>query len=359
MRHGFVSGANPPAAGRARRARSGVAAAPVARRRRPGEGASVVVGLGAVARQRRLCDIRSGDRGPAKRDHSHAQCILCRICPRDEAPAQLVSERPRSRAAPRGGALRLVARRRPPPASAGPAFFSPRAAAVDRLIDFITLISFLSVSSVASRAAPRPPGRRRMSAKKSHLIRALFERNRRVLTAYLTRRVGAEAAPDLLQETFVRALRHERLDDVADPPAFLQQFAANLTGASPGGGAQTRDLSSTRFSASGRAATRHRTRSSIMIAARIASPRRSRHAAALPGGFELCAFEDCPFARSRRASAFPSAWSAGTEHRHAALLGGARVENFPRRPSFFRFPASYSAGARDRPRAERRCDDDG
>jgi RNA polymerase sigma-70 factor (ECF subfamily) len=68
-----------------------------------------------------------------------------------------------------------------------------------------------------------------MSDKKLLFIRDLFERNRRVLLGYLTRRVGAEAAPDLLQETFVRVLRHERLDHVADPPAFLQQIAANLT----------------------------------------------------------------------------------------------------------------------------------
>jgi RNA polymerase sigma-70 factor (ECF subfamily) len=68
-----------------------------------------------------------------------------------------------------------------------------------------------------------------MSEKKSSFIHALFERHRRTLTAYLTRRVGPEAAPDLLQDTFVRALRHGDLDNVADPPAFLQQIAANLT----------------------------------------------------------------------------------------------------------------------------------
>ena len=68
-----------------------------------------------------------------------------------------------------------------------------------------------------------------MSDKKIVSIRDLFERNRRALMGYLTRRVGPEAASDLLQETFVRVLRHERLDTVADPPAFLQQVAANLT----------------------------------------------------------------------------------------------------------------------------------
>jgi RNA polymerase sigma-70 factor (ECF subfamily) len=68
-----------------------------------------------------------------------------------------------------------------------------------------------------------------MSDQKSRLIRDLFERHRRGLAAYLTRRVGPEDASDLLQETFVRALRHGRLDHVADPPAFLQRIAVNLT----------------------------------------------------------------------------------------------------------------------------------
>lgn len=75
-----------------------------------------------------LCDIRSGDRGPAKRDHSHAQCILCRICARDEAPAQLVSE-PILDPAPRRVATLCVSSRsrRPPPPIGRPSLFSPRA----------------------------------------------------------------------------------------------------------------------------------------------------------------------------------------------------------------------------------------
>jgi RNA polymerase sigma factor (sigma-70 family) len=67
-----------------------------------------------------------------------------------------------------------------------------------------------------------------MFDKKSRL-RELFLRHRRELLGYLTRRVGADDAADLLQETFLRALRHERFETVLDPPAFLQRIAANLS----------------------------------------------------------------------------------------------------------------------------------
>ncbi|ATQ69591.1 RNA polymerase sigma factor [Methylosinus trichosporium] len=67
------------------------------------------------------------------------------------------------------------------------------------------------------------PDRKRLS------FRELFLRNRRELLDYLTRKVGPDDAPDLLQETFVRALRHERFDAVVDPPAFLQRIAVNLS----------------------------------------------------------------------------------------------------------------------------------
>jgi DNA-directed RNA polymerase specialized sigma24 family protein len=69
----------------------------------------------------------------------------------------------------------------------------------------------------------------RMILKKQHLIHELFTRNKRDLFNYFARRVGREDASDLLQETFVRALRYEGLQTVADPPAFLQQIAINLT----------------------------------------------------------------------------------------------------------------------------------
>jgi RNA polymerase sigma factor (sigma-70 family) len=67
-----------------------------------------------------------------------------------------------------------------------------------------------------------------MPDKKSASIGELFLRNKRSLLSYLTRRVGREDAPDLLQETFVRAMRHDGFDTVVNPPAFLQQIAANL-----------------------------------------------------------------------------------------------------------------------------------
>lgn len=63
---------------------------------------------------------------------------------------------------------------------------------------------------------------------KRRLVGELFERNSRALLKYLTRRAGRDHAPDLLHETFVRALRHDRLEEVVDPSAFLQRIAVNL-----------------------------------------------------------------------------------------------------------------------------------
>jgi RNA polymerase sigma factor (sigma-70 family) len=64
---------------------------------------------------------------------------------------------------------------------------------------------------------------------KKSLMRDLFLRNKRGLFSFLTRRVGREEASDLLQETFVRALRHDRPEAIADSSAFLKQIAINLT----------------------------------------------------------------------------------------------------------------------------------
>lgn len=68
----------------------------------------------------------------------------------------------------------------------------------------------------------------RMPDKNSASIRELFLRNKRGLLDYLTRRVGREAASDLLQETFLRVLGREAIADIADPPAYLRRTAANL-----------------------------------------------------------------------------------------------------------------------------------
>lgn len=64
---------------------------------------------------------------------------------------------------------------------------------------------------------------------KRHGVGELYRRHKRELLAYLGRRAGRDNACDLLQETFVRALRHDELAAVADPPAFLQAIAVNLS----------------------------------------------------------------------------------------------------------------------------------
>ncbi|WP_024879476.1 RNA polymerase sigma factor [Methylosinus sp. LW3] len=67
-----------------------------------------------------------------------------------------------------------------------------------------------------------------MSDEKSNLVARLFARSQRQLLAYLSRKVGRDDASDLLQETFVRVLRHGRIDALADPPSLLQRIATNL-----------------------------------------------------------------------------------------------------------------------------------
>jgi RNA polymerase sigma factor (sigma-70 family) len=56
----------------------------------------------------------------------------------------------------------------------------------------------------------------------------LFKRHSRRLLVYLRGKAGANDAPDLLQETFIRALRHGDIDAMSDAEAFLQVIATNL-----------------------------------------------------------------------------------------------------------------------------------
>lgn len=56
----------------------------------------------------------------------------------------------------------------------------------------------------------------------------LFKLHGRELLTYLTRRAGPDNAPDLLQESFVRALRHGGPAAIANPQAFLQVITVNL-----------------------------------------------------------------------------------------------------------------------------------
>jgi RNA polymerase sigma-70 factor (ECF subfamily) len=68
-----------------------------------------------------------------------------------------------------------------------------------------------------------------MSETKRDAIREFYARHRRALLAFIVGKVGRDAASDLLQDTFVRALRYERIDEVADLRAFLRATAANLS----------------------------------------------------------------------------------------------------------------------------------
>jgi len=68
-----------------------------------------------------------------------------------------------------------------------------------------------------------------MSIRKRDFFSEIFERNKRDLLGYLRRRVGPDDASDLLQETFVRVLRHDQIETIVDPAAFLKQIAINLT----------------------------------------------------------------------------------------------------------------------------------
>jgi RNA polymerase sigma factor (sigma-70 family) len=63
---------------------------------------------------------------------------------------------------------------------------------------------------------------------KPRALHDLFLTYRRDLLGYLTRKVGPNEAPDLLQETFVRVTRRDKLETIADPSAFLKQIAVNL-----------------------------------------------------------------------------------------------------------------------------------
>ena len=66
------------------------------------------------------------------------------------------------------------------------------------------------------------------NSNKRHSVSELFNLHGRELLTYLTRRVGPVNGSDLLQETFVRALRHSGTAAIGDPHAFLQVIAVNL-----------------------------------------------------------------------------------------------------------------------------------
>lgn len=59
-------------------------------------------------------------------------------------------------------------------------------------------------------------------------LEAAFRSERGRLLAYIRRRVGIEAAPDLVQEVYVRAVGSPQSRDLANPAGFLQRIARNL-----------------------------------------------------------------------------------------------------------------------------------
>jgi RNA polymerase sigma-70 factor (ECF subfamily) len=82
-----------------------------------------------------------------------------------------------------------------------------------------------------ARQSATPGGRRRMSPmsdSKFDSIRDLFARSQRDLMRLLTRRVGRDDAPDLLQETFLRVMHRDMTDAIVDPGAYLRRTAVNL-----------------------------------------------------------------------------------------------------------------------------------
>jgi RNA polymerase sigma-70 factor (ECF subfamily) len=67
-----------------------------------------------------------------------------------------------------------------------------------------------------------------MSDSKFSSLRELFAQSQRDLLRLVTRRVGPDHAPDLVQEAFLRVLDRNTTQEIADPPAYLRRTAVNL-----------------------------------------------------------------------------------------------------------------------------------
>lgn len=67
-----------------------------------------------------------------------------------------------------------------------------------------------------------------MSGQTPDYLRAAIARQARDILRFLTRKVGADLAPDLAQETFLRVLRHAERSAVVNPTSLLHATAANL-----------------------------------------------------------------------------------------------------------------------------------
>jgi len=67
-----------------------------------------------------------------------------------------------------------------------------------------------------------------MTKQNSDRLRETLARHSRELLRFLTRRVGAAAAPDLAQETMMRVLRYSERAEVREASSLLRSTAANL-----------------------------------------------------------------------------------------------------------------------------------
>ncbi|WP_026605597.1 RNA polymerase sigma factor [Methylocapsa acidiphila] len=67
-----------------------------------------------------------------------------------------------------------------------------------------------------------------MSNIKFSLLSQAFARRHSDLLRFLVRRVGSQDAPDLLQETYLRVLRHAGSKSITEPQALLFTTAVNL-----------------------------------------------------------------------------------------------------------------------------------
>ncbi|TDX62104.1 RNA polymerase sigma-70 factor (ECF subfamily) [Methylosinus sp. sav-2] len=67
-----------------------------------------------------------------------------------------------------------------------------------------------------------------MARQRSDTLREALTRHSRDLLRFLTRRVGADVAPDLAQEAMLRALHYSEREEVREISSLLHSIAANL-----------------------------------------------------------------------------------------------------------------------------------
>ena len=167
-----------------------------------------------------------------------------------------------------------------------------------------------------------------MPDQRSNRFRELFRRNKRTLLDYFKRRVGPENASDLLQETFVRAIRRERFRQRRRPAGLSeadrhQSLARFRPPPRERGQIFRRPATRPRRSSS---PPSRRTRSMRPRSWPAACWRRSRRCRPNAGRLSSCAASRIsPMRRSPRAWRFPQYGGKASAAGHGALPGGARL----------------------------------